>query len=398
MVISQKLPTFRSDLNIITRYDIKGNLIYVVRDPLSGEIFEFNEEDYFICKQLDGNASLPMIQSQFNRRFNLDVDTERIVAFVHKLEELGLLVEKKIELTFVFKLFQSTAPETWKRWKLFNPNRLLTWLAAKLQWCYTRTFVVASVIIFLLAVGVLYNNFSEFLKDLKFLIEHWSLFQILVVVYFFINILGEFARGVTSTRYGCRADEFGILLAFDIIPKFYCRCRVWELAGELRDKSYRSRIFFTPTYYSFLAASLGMLIWKMAPQGISLRTFGITLALAGTISAAIRLNILWPTDASYLLANWLEIPALRRRAIEVVKAWLFMRPLPEPLTSNEKQLFRWYGLLAGSVTLLSIAVGVYFLSKWLIHYLNGTGALILLFVVLVKYRRGLLWFKHQKMV
>lgn len=398
-VMSQDLSIFRSDLEIITKYDIKGNLIYVIRDPLSGEIFEFKEKDYSICKQLDGRSSLSTIKSRFEKRFNISLDIEQLEAFIHKLEEWGLLVGDEVKSTPRFKFFQSISPDTWNRWKLFNPDRLLTWLAAKLQWCYTRTFVVASVITFLLALGVLYNNFPEFLKDLKFLIEHWSLFQILVVIYFCINIPGELARGVTSTRYNCRADEFGILLAFDIMPRFYCSSRVWELMGELRDKSTRNLIFFTPTYYSLLVASLGMLIWKMTSPGLGLHTFGIALVLVGTISAVIRLNLLWPTDASYILANWLEIPDFQRRAIAVVKAWLFRHPLPESLTSKEKRLFRWYGLLSGSVTLLSITAGVYFLSKWLIHYLSGTGASILLFVVMVKYRKSLLrWFKQQKVV
>jgi multidrug resistance efflux pump len=393
---SQKLPALRSDLEIVRRPDVDGDRLtvsYVIRKPSSDKTFELREEDYFICEQLDGRTSLAEVQSEFKTRFNLDLDIEQLEAFIRQLEEMGFLAGGAPKSSFISSLLEPGSPETWQKWNLFDPDRPLTWLADSLRWCYTPAFVAVSAVLLLLAVAVLCNNFSEFLRDFKLFFVPLSLVQALAVFYFFFNIPTRIARGITSTHYGGRADEFGIQLAWDVLPTSYCNNRLEEI-GE---KSGRSWTLFSPVHYALLAASLGMLCWRMTWPGVSLHTLGIALVVIGTIFAVVRLNILWPTDASNLLSNWLEIPDFRKRALAVAKTWFFHRPPPEPLTAKEKRLFRWYGVLAATVTWLSIGAGAYFLSKWLIYRLNGGGALILLFAVALKSRRGIsAWFRQRK--
>ena len=255
--------------------------------------------------------------------------------------------------------------------------------------------MAASVTIFLLALGVLYNNYTEFIKEMKLLYDTLSIVQILAVSYFFFNAPSQIAQGITCTHHGGHANEFGIRFVFDIIPTFYCK-NSWE---NIKGKSGRFWALFTPSYYALLLASLGMLCWKITSPGLGLHKLGIILVVIGTIHAAIRLNALWPTDASHILANGLGIPAFQRRAISVAKSWFLRRSLPEPLTSRDKQLFKWYGLLAVSVILITITVGGYLMSELLIRHFNGIGALVLFFGITLSYRKSFFqWFKQMKTV
>jgi multidrug resistance efflux pump len=385
------LPAFRTDLEIVTRRDKDERREYLVRDPASGKSFVLGEKEYFLCKQLDGNTSLSDVQSRFEVHFNMKIDIKHLEAFVRNLREKGFLSDLWPSPPSAFTLFESLPPEVWRRWKLFSPDKLVTWLAKNLWWCYTRPFVIASIVLFLFAIVVLCNNFNAFLNDLKKLFVPLSIFQVLAVVYTCSNIPQELARGTTSIRCGGRADECGVWLTFDIIPRFYCISRVEDIVW----KSKRCLVFFTPTYYSLLTASIGMIIWNTTPPGLGLHLFGLIIVVIGAIDTVIRLNILWPVEAYYILANWFEIPALRRRSIAVAKAWLFRRPMPEPLTRKEMGLFISYGLLTTCATFPVIAVGAYFLGKGLVKYLGGVGALIWLVAVTVKYRRGIsAWFKQ----
>jgi len=391
----QDLPAFRSDLEIVPGYDVSGRCLYIIKDPLSGEIFEFGEEDYFICQQLDGRTPHYKIQSAFKRRLNLNLDMEQLEAFIYQLGELGLLAGCVARSSSILDFSEFCSPETWKTWNLFNPYRLLTWLNARLRWCYTRTFVVASVVIVLLALGTFYNNYHVFFKELALISTPLSLLQLLGVLYLCFNLPSWIAHGMVVTHYGGHVNEFGIRLVFNVLPRFY------SLGGlsEIRDKAGRGWALFATAYYIILTASMGMLLWKMTSPGLGLHAFGRYLAIAGTTSAVMRLNVfwLWPSEASSVVANWLEIPNVQRRAIRVAKSWLLRRPLPEPLTSRERLLFRLYGLLITAVTVPVLVFGAYFFGKELISYYAGTGFLIVLFVIILIYRKRFLqWFKQAE--
>lgn len=389
-------PALRSDLEIITKPNMHGSISYFVKDPKSGEVFEFGEEEYFICRQLDGHSSLSAIQSQFIERFNISLDIDQLNAFIYQLGQSGLLTGDKVKpSSSIMSFLLQLDSQNWKSWNLFNPNRLFSWLSHKLRWCYTRVFIAASVIVFLAAVGVLYNNFFEFLKDLKLFFFPLSIFYIVVVYFLCFNIPAQIVRGMTAIHFGGYADKFGLHLVFDIFPLFFCKYRIWEV----RKKSDRNWILFAPAYYAVLAASLGVVCWKMVSPVSALHTLSISIAVIGIVTSIIKLNFLWPTDISQLLSNWLEIPYFRNRAIKVFEAWVLFRPLPEPLTSREKSLFVGYGLLTAVVTFSSVVIVSYLLIKDLLGSLAGTGALICLAVVSVKYRKNSLSFlKETKMI
>src|SRR4030042_3315197 len=92
----ESLPVFRSDLEITSHPNKQGYVGYFVKDPDSGEVFEFGEEEYFICRQLDGQASLSEIQSRLRQRFNVSLDVDQLNAFIYQLGQSGLLTGERV--------------------------------------------------------------------------------------------------------------------------------------------------------------------------------------------------------------------------------------------------------------------------------------------------------------
>ena len=380
---------FRTDLEIVPT-TIKGGLRrYCIKDPVSGKTFELGEEEHFLCTLIDGRRSLSEIRSRFESRFNLSLDMEQLKAFVRQLEREGLLFGCTERSVSAFDVLSS--PDTWHKWYLFNPARVLSWLDVKLRWCFTRPFKAACAIVFLLALGVLFNDYLIFLRELKLYFSNFtwgSRLKIFATYYLCFNIPVEMLRGVTGLRYGGRSDWFGIRLVFDLLPAFFCRVDF----SQIGKKSERARALFVPICYPFLVAGLGVLLWKMTAPRLALHDFGRILAAMGIVKGFLRLNVLWPTDASVLLANWLDAPMFRKRSMEVAKSVIFRLPPPEPLALRDRIIFKWYGILAGVATVSTVIAVVYFFSDLLIYRYDGIGALILLSSVTLVFRKSLLRF------
>jgi hypothetical protein len=385
MSVIRELPAVRSDLIVLKKSRKIGSTIYI-KDDISGEAYELGDEDYFIFKSLDGKTTMPSLMASFKERFGFNLNAEQLRAFLSHLYELELLdVDGKNQYASVFTRLRINFPTSWHRWVRHTRGITFKWLAGHMGWCYTKGFVFIAVMIFLLALGTLFNNFQRFLFDFNMLFAPLSIFQIILVMYFCLNIPSQIARAVTAEYYGGIVTEFGIQFGFDIIPLCYSECNI----GLINDKAGRGWVIFAPAFYGLLTASLGMLCWIMTPGGLALHTFGLTVAVVGTVYSVFRLNFFWPVDASYLFANWLDIPEIRRRAISFTKSWLLHHSLSEPLTARERGIFTWYGPLSGGITLGTISVGFYYLGKWLVYYIGGIGALLLLIVVMLRYRKVL---------
>lgn len=380
---AQGIYALRPDLKTSVRFEQRGHRTYVLEDPSTGKEFEFGEEEHFICSLFTGRYTLPIIQTAFRKRFNLVITIEQLEALVSRLKKAGLLAEdRKGSFT---DLLETTLPDTWTRFRMFDPDRFFTRAANHLSWCFTKTFIVASVAVFLLAAVTLYHNHAKLWVELNLLFETVPLHQIFLAGYLFINLPGELARGVACARFGGRVDEFGVWFAYDLIPKFYCRGRVWEI----NSKKGRGWTFFSACYYSLLAASVSALMWSLSAPGTALHTFWLISAMAGSIDGLIRANFLWPTDAQFTFDNWMEIPAFRNRAVSAAIALLWGRPMPEKFSRHDKRLFLAYGLCALLVTIAGAGVLMYFISTELVQALGGGGAILIASAILFKYRKWL---------
>lgn len=390
-----EMPVFRGDLKTRSIIGTDGELRYLIEDPETGEVFVFGEEEHFICSMLDGTVRPEDIVSEFKRRFGSQLMFERLDSFVHMLGDKQLLVDYPARRGSRLELFQFRSPETWKRWRLLNPEKLMVWLAKNLNWCYTWPFHVAVILVFVAAAGVLFFNLGRFLWDVRSLVSPLNIFQILVVTYLFVNIPQEVARGISAIRFKGYPYEFGVWLAYNIMPRFYCLTRIFSIP----EKSKRCWVLFSPSYYSVMSGSVGVLMWQMTSADSALHRFGVIITSICVIDSVFRLNFLWPSEAHYILSNWLGIRDFRKRAIEVFKSWLFRRPLPEPLASSDKRLFMIYGFLTLIVTFPTVAVVAYYIGKGLIGEYAGIGGLIFISLISIKYRNGIFGiFKEKNMV
>src|SRR6266550_6227127 len=89
MVVSPPSP-LRDDL-VISRQELPGGFVYVIKDPVVGRFVRFKEAEYFIARLFDGSTSLEEIRRRGEEQFGASLSPETLERFAGKLQNLGLL-------------------------------------------------------------------------------------------------------------------------------------------------------------------------------------------------------------------------------------------------------------------------------------------------------------------
>src|SRR5262249_32880413 len=107
----------------------------------------------------------------------------------------------------------------WRK-SFFDPDRLFTWLAPKLWFFWTRTFLVFSAGCILLACGLIWVNRHELAGSFPHALR-WETAVLVWLTVLVVTLLHESAHGLTCKHHGGEVHEVGFLLLC-LIPCFYC--------------------------------------------------------------------------------------------------------------------------------------------------------------------------------
>src|SRR5262245_14811625 len=136
------LPTRRPDL--VSR-PLGESGPYVVKDPRTGDYYHLGEQEHFLLTQLDGRQSGAAVCAAFGERFGEPLSEGGLQDFLEMVKAQGLVQAAGDEGTVpaVPRPPRSGSLLSWRK-KLFDPDRLLTWLEPRLRFCFTWWFLVVS--------------------------------------------------------------------------------------------------------------------------------------------------------------------------------------------------------------------------------------------------------------
>jgi putative peptide zinc metalloprotease protein len=349
----------RSDL--VQSYQGSGDATcLVIKDPLRERFFRFGQIEAFILGRLGGTCSFEQVQSAVEDQFGAPLPRETLDQFVAKLARLGLLEDGQTKVAGTPKRVRGTL--LYLRFPGFNPDRLVTWLARKLWFCFTPTFVALSAAIILLGVFTAATQWTEITYDLQRLYNINSLFALYVTV-LVVVAFHEFAHGVTCKHFGGSVREMGFMLLY-FQPAFYCNV---SDAWLFPKKSHRLWVSFAGAYFELLFWGVATLAWWVTDPYTIIHYMALIIMATSGIKSLFNLNPLIKLDGYYLLSDWLELPNLRQRAVGYLSNG-FKRVLgltaaaAEHVSSRERRIFILYGLLAWtySVWLLSFIAWKFF--------------------------------------
>ena len=348
---SPALPARRLDLVI----KHVGDGRHVVKDPRARSFYELGAEESFLLTQLDGRRGAAEVRAAFEERFSTPLDAEDLDAFLEMVEQQGLLdlpADTAEPPTPDPAGARRGGPDPtshssllyWRR-TILDPDRLLTWLAPRLAFCWTAPAFAASLLGIIAATGILWANQSEVADGLGSVLR-WETAAVAWLTVVIVTALHEFAHGLTCKHFGGEVHEMGVLFMF-FMPCLYCNV---SDAWLMPERSRRLWITFAGGYFELFLWSLSVLVWRVTLPGTHVNFLAFVVLSTCGVLTLFNFNPLLKLDGYYLLSDWWGISNLQQRStaylMAQVRCWLWGGQRPEAVHDARRLL------LYGCVSLL----------------------------------------------
>lgn len=200
-----------------------------------------------------------------------------------------------------------------------------------------------------------------------------SFAQSLVLSMLTANLLGKTAQGIAMARHQADTDEFGIRLAFGVLPKFYI------LKGPIADLDFPAQrdCYAAPLRFRLWMCVIGILVWIILRRsGSGAADVALALTLAGLTSFLFTANPLLPADGYRWLTARLERPRLRQDGLKILRMLLTFRRMPPDLPRREFWLLLLYAVLSLGFTAF-VFLSIIFAAAFVLELqLRGTGVVL----------------------
>ncbi|MGH7628520.1 MAG: hypothetical protein ACREOF_03880 [Gemmatimonadales bacterium] len=385
-------PRRRRELRLVEQV-YRGELGYILKDPTTHKYFRFRPVEALVLQAFDGRRTPAEITADLVEE-GLRLSAGAVEGFARKLSQMGLL-ERSLGERTTLEIERLRAERqkrrrrrffrgdiTRMRWSVGDPDSFLERTMPWVRWCFSSAFLWVSVALFaiyFLVIGARWPEFYATLEQAYFpsalTFGTLAMLWCLSIVVIWIHELGH---AYTCKHYGGQVHEMGFMLLY-FEPCFYCNVNDAWTFPELR-----ARLWVTAagSWIQFVVAGLAAIVWWAAAPGtlVSDVAFG-TMLIGGVTTIVSNMNPLIPLDGYFALSDWLEIPNLRQRSFGHLGWWikrhLFGVELEEPsATERERRVFLWYGVLAATYIVMSLAVFVLIAGGWARETFGAIGGVI----------------------
>ncbi|HEX3869258.1 MAG TPA: efflux RND transporter periplasmic adaptor subunit, partial [Pirellulales bacterium] len=289
---------------------------FVVKDSRCGTYCKIGASERFLLEQLDGHHDRPQIAKAYEQQFGETIDDEDLEGFFEVATKHGLVESPDA------KAEQMAPPRTrgnslliWRR-SLYDPDRLFTWLAPKIAFFWTRTFVACSAAFIVAAGYTLLVNGDVFANH--FANMSWGTFALGAFTLLAVTCLHECAHGLTCKHFGGEVHEVGFLLLY-FMPAFFCNVSDSWLMPR---KRHRLAVMFAGGYFELCLWALAVFVWRVTRQDSVINYLAWMVVSICGVRVFFNFIPFLKLDGYYLLSDAIEIPNMRQRALEYVAAYL----------------------------------------------------------------------------
>jgi len=184
-------PKLRTDLIVQERQTPDGRF-FVVKEPASGNFFRIREAEHFIAQQLDGETPIEVVRRRTEHQFDTTLPAATLNAFITSLKAAGLLHGDAAPPTQpAGRRWRLRGNPLYLRFKLFDPDRLLTRLGPWVRPCFTPHFLVLSAALILLAIGTATASWHGIILDFSRLYRFSTVWLVLAVSFLVVSAMNS---------------------------------------------------------------------------------------------------------------------------------------------------------------------------------------------------------------
>jgi putative peptide zinc metalloprotease protein len=402
--MSELLSSLRSDL-VVRKQTIghQNSYIAIIKDPVKKKYFRFEEEEYFVLKQLDGQTTSEEIANSYNKQFYDNLTGEDIDEFVSSIKSNDLLEKDFSELnTFLYeqlkekrksKIRQAKGSALYFRVPVVDPDLFFYKIMPFIRWFWSFPVITVMNIFMISAIVVLFQNYADFKLGMAHIFDfsNQSLLQLFALWATVMSVIAihEMGHGLTCRRFGGECHEIGFLFMF-FNPCMYANVND---AWLFENKKHRLYVTFAGCFIEFLVGSIAVYVWVMTQQGALLNMLAFKVVVVCFFSAIfMNFNPLMKFDGYFALSDYLEMPNLRDRSKEylgyLISTRIFrLKKEFDYLTKREKWILGIFGFLV-TIYMINVMTGLVFLAGgFLISHFHGIGLIVLCFLVYMFFGR-----------
>lgn len=331
----------RADLET-TRHVFRGEIAYLLRDPLTLDSHRFGVREYSIAVRLSDERTLRSVFDELVLDHTLArEDEEEFYGFVFSLHRLGFLALPLDDEKLLYRRAQARAKAKrgtllgaffWYPLPLWNPDRFLERTLPLVRPFLTQTAFAAWTCVVGAALWIVAHNWDEFRAPLAniFAGENLPLLWCSLIV---LKLFHEFGHAYTCKLFGGIVPEMGVNLVFFTPTAYVDATSCWTFTSRWK----RLWVCLAGMYVELFLASLAVFVWSVTSPGLVHSLSHDVVLLASIVTIAFNLNPLMRYDGYHALCDLLEVPNLRARSVALANGVLQRVLLGLPIADVPKE-------------------------------------------------------------
>ncbi len=316
--LGQSCVELRPDLET-SRHVFRGDVFYILIDPLNFASHRFTREDYAILTRVSVDQPLCEIFASLVESGDLDEqDGERFYGFIYSQHKIGFLnLPISDEKTLYDRHLAKQAAKKAGRLKsslffqipLWQPDAFLSRTVGYAKPFFSKFAFAMWIALVAVAGWVITHNWTEFTAPVGDIFRNENL-PLLWISLITLKVAHEFGHAYATKLLGGHVPEMGLFMMVFTPCAYVDATAAWGFTRK-RD---RLIVNFGGMYVELFFAALAVVAWSVMPPGLWRSVLHNVVMLASVITIGFNINPLMRYDGYYALSDYLEIPNLRARS------------------------------------------------------------------------------------
>jgi putative peptide zinc metalloprotease protein len=303
------------------RMRYRGELWYLVQDPVSGRVHRFSPAARLLISAMDGQRTVQQLWELANRRLQEDAPTQdeviRLLAQLHAADLLQSDVTPDVRELFERGKQQERAAVRRSylnpmaiRLHLWDPDAVLNRVRplANLLWSPWGALLwllamVPALVLLPMHWAELTGNFADRMLTAGNLVALWLVFPL-------VKAAHEFGHAAAVKRGGGEVHDVGVVLLV-LMPIPYVEA---SASTVFRSRLQRAVVAASGMAVELFIAAIAFYFWLLIEPSLLRAVLFNVMVIAGVSTLVFNGNPLLRYDAYYILSDLLEMPNLAQRA------------------------------------------------------------------------------------
>lgn len=303
------------------RMRYRGELWYLLQDPVSGRVHRFTPSARFLIAAMNGERSVQQLWELANRQLGEGAPTQdeviRLLGQLHGADllqsdatpDVAELFERGRQQEKALRRRAWMNPMAW-RIHLCDPDRFLNALRPLIDLLWGRWGALLWLLVVLPAAVLapphwdeLAGNFADRVLAAHNLVLLWLVFPL-------VKALHEFGHAAACKRGGGEVHDVGIVLLV-LVPVPYVEA---SASTVFRSKWQRAVVGASGMAVELFIAAVAFHLWLLMEPSVLRSVLFNVMVIAGVSTLLFNGNPLLRFDAYYILSDLIEMPNLANRA------------------------------------------------------------------------------------